>query len=584
MALFKKPQEPVSAPVSHEVPAEVLTEKTPVIKEQKEPGAYLAVPKTVKLDYAEDGVYMYIEGSAALSVMEKEAVMRHLTRRKLEDTDAGAIEAVMSGAPRAKIASAQMRRVYGEELVVDITDDLQCAYITLLPCDTEGGRRLSANDIIMELASKYRVSFGIDREEVARIVDERIYDAKIAVARGTLPVNGTDGYLEFHFDTREDGAVNRMRQVGEDEKADFKNLDLFERVTKDQLLVTKHLPIEGRAGMNVIGQSVPPLPGKLYNLPIGKNTYASDDKLKLHAQTGGSVEYANGTVRVSNCYVIDKNVDLSVGNIDFDGDVRVNGNVLAGYNIKATGSVEVKGVVEACTIEADGDIFIRGGIQGAGKGSLISNGSVFVKFAENATVKAHDMVVAESLLHSNVSCFGAIEVINGRGCIIGGNTCACVYIAAQLIGNASGRSTYLEVGASPVFRAKLLELEEEYAALSADVEKLSAAAQKPSQPNEPPKLKAYRMEVMKVLLVQSKLRDACAEEIAEMKNQLQEMKNGQVHVMKEAFQGTSITIGIASYILERPSKFATFRLREHDVEITNCRFMPQPIRPRIRRR
>ena len=62
---------------------------------------------------------------------------------------------------------------------------------------------------------------------------------------------------------------------------------------------------------------------------------------------------------------IDGNVDYAVGSINYVGDVHVHGDVLSGFSIQAMGDITVDGVVEACTIEAGGDLVVAKGIAGS---------------------------------------------------------------------------------------------------------------------------------------------------------------------------------------------------------------------------
>ena len=57
-------------------------------------------------------------------------------------------------------------------------------------------------------------------------------------------------------------------------------------------------------------------------------------------------------------------VNIKSGNVTFLGTVIVNGNVEDGYNVKASGNIEVNGAVGASRLESDGDIIVSQGIVG----------------------------------------------------------------------------------------------------------------------------------------------------------------------------------------------------------------------------
>lgn len=77
----------------------------------------------------------------------------------------------------------------------------------------------------------------------------------------------------------------------------------------------------------------------------------------------GHVSLVEGKVFVSDVYEVE-NVDLSTGNIDFEGSVQVNGNVSSNFVIRAGGNVIISGVVEGAYIEAGGNIIIARGMNG----------------------------------------------------------------------------------------------------------------------------------------------------------------------------------------------------------------------------
>ncbi len=58
-------------------------------------------------------------------------------------------------------------------------------------------------------------------------------------------------------------------------------------------------------------------------------------------------------------------MDFSTGNIDFEGDVRVLKGIRDIFEVRATGNIEVGGLIEASTIDAGGSVFAKGGMAGA---------------------------------------------------------------------------------------------------------------------------------------------------------------------------------------------------------------------------
>ncbi|MDL2217223.1 FapA family protein [Christensenellaceae bacterium OttesenSCG-928-M15] len=536
--------------------------------------APLAILSHLSLYYREDGVYLELLAPRPLPLHQMDAIITHLARKNIQSLDGAALQETLKspGEEEALIAPPQEEQHYDEAYSLTIENNQMEAYLTLLPPEEGFGALLEVDPLINELREVHKLVHGLNGVAIIALIKNKRYNEKTLIAKGTPPIAGEDGRLIWHFNHQRASDASGLRQVAENEKVDYKDLDLFEQVQAGQLLVTKVPPTEGTPGKTVLGITVNAQNGKVYNLPVGKNTYVSEDKLHMHAKTGGRVDYINGYVEVSSCYVINGNVDVGTGNIDFNGDVLIHGNVLNDFKVKATGNIEVMGIVESAVLESEKDIVIRSGMQGSGRGMLTAGGGVFVRFVEYATVQASDIIVAESLLHSNVNCFGPVEVLNGRGSIVGGNVCAGTYIAARFIGNNSGRTTQLEVGVSPAHKAQLLEVEETINALQDAVNKLQRIVQLPPLKKEGARQKEARIEAMRRLLVQKKILDENMALRTRLKEQIEEMKDGQVHAIMTAYPGTTIHMAFERYTVQAPITYATFHIHEGSIRFTSCRF------------
>ena len=108
---------------------------------------------------------------------------------------------------------------------------------------------------------------------------------------------------------------------------------------------------------------------KRTTLRFGHNITLSEDRKTLTADVDGHVMLVEGKVFVSNVLEVE-NVDISTGNIEYEGSVKVNGNVCTNFSVKAKGNIEVSGVVEGACLEADGNIIIARGMNGMARGCL----------------------------------------------------------------------------------------------------------------------------------------------------------------------------------------------------------------------
>lgn len=153
------------------------------------------------------------------------------------------------------------------------------------------------------------------------------------------------------------------------------------------------------------------------------------------------------------------NVDNSTGDIDYDGDVVIKGNVVAGFTVKAAGDITVSGIVEGATVIAGGSITFNRGIQGMTKAVVKAGGNIVSKFIESAeSVSAGGSIEADSILHSKVTAKETIKASGKNGLIIGGDVKAVYMIEAKTIGNAMGTNTTVGVGVDPAMKRRVDEL------------------------------------------------------------------------------------------------------------------------------
>lgn len=118
------------------------------------------------------------------------------------------------------------------------------------------------------------------------------------------------------------------------------------------------------------------------------------------------------------------------------------------------------GFLEGATLEAGGDIILRKGNNGGGRGKLIAKGNVMGRFFERAKVNAGKHINANYCLNSELWAEGRIEIAGKNGILAGGNAYAAQGISAFNIGNAAGIKTEISVGGEDPFIAESAALDE----------------------------------------------------------------------------------------------------------------------------
>jgi uncharacterized protein (DUF342 family) len=356
-----------------------------------------------------------------------------------------------------KVGSFESNPVNDACIKLEITDMAMKAYIRVTPPGL-GGCDLPA-ETILSFLRKNHVVHGVNEDFIRKFADRPVFNENVLIAEGTKPNNGRDDYIQYNFEIEQ--AKVRFRK-GLNDRVDFKDLHIIQNIVEGQPLAKK-IPSElGSAGMTVTGKVVPAVNGRDLILPLGKNVHVGDDELTIYADINGQVVDANGKINVEPIYTVTGNVDIKTGNIIFLGTVVVNGNVDAGFSVKASGNIEIHGTVEKAELDADGDIIVHQGITGKGTGIIRAGRSLWARFIENTWVEAENMViVSDGIINSHVDASKRIACQGKRAHIVGGRLRATEEIVADILGSSiSGTETICEVGFEPKYKEKMEALTE----------------------------------------------------------------------------------------------------------------------------
>jgi uncharacterized protein (DUF342 family) len=180
-------------------------------------------------------------------------------------------------------------------------------------------------------------------------------------------------------------------------------------------------------------------------LKLGEGVGLADDERTVIATRDGCVLWKGGTLSVIEALDVKGNVDFKIGNIDFNGEVAITGDVLPGFSVKASGAVKVGGMVEHASIDAGGSITIKGGVAGRNQAHLTAAGTIEARYLHMITVDSGDSVVIHTeCLESQVTA--ARDVLAERGAIIGGAVRAKGSVRASLVGSDLGVATAIIAG------------------------------------------------------------------------------------------------------------------------------------------
>ena len=314
-----------------------------------------------------------------------------------------------------------------------------------------GGRPVTAAIVMAELLKK-GINTGIDDLDIKDMVDGGVYETPICVARAIPPKRGENGSISFRYEKK------RVPKPQHDEfgVADFRELNLIVPIHKGDIIADIKQPTPGEPGVNIFGRAIMPEPGKMPNITVGKNTLMTADGKYIVSACDGHIMYGTGCFNVEDTVTVKSDLDISVGNIDFFGDIYIKGNVMEGFSVKAGRSLKIEGTVFSADLTAGGDITINGG---AINSRIKSDGNVKIGFCENTDIKADGSVESAQFAFCSVFCYG--ELIAKTGVITGGTITCMKDVTAGVIGSEKYTATEINIGDGSVTCARKRAAEDE---------------------------------------------------------------------------------------------------------------------------
>lgn len=325
----------------------------------------------------------------------------------------------------------------------------------------EGPNDAFSRQQILSFLSSFGVKVGLNEDALEKLIAEQIFDVMTPIARGTEPEKGADGWVEYFFDAE----PKLTPREHEDGSVDYADVNLVQNVEPGQVLARLHPATSGKHGNDLAGNTIAAVAGKPGNLSRGKNTsYADAQGYELRADTPGHVRLTKDrTVEVTTLFEVNGDVNYTVGNIDFVGDVIVRGDVLSGFRIRAQGSVEVNGVVEDAEIEAENNVVIHGGFIGSGRGRIRAGVNVTAKYVHHQQINAGvDIGISNEAMDATLIAGRSVSVVMGAGVLAGGKASAGEFIEVKVLGNEKHTRTDVIIPIETNLKAELNEQKKQY--------------------------------------------------------------------------------------------------------------------------
>jgi uncharacterized protein (DUF342 family) len=335
---------------------------------------------------------------------------------------------------------------------VNVSKDGLKALLEVCPPINEGSP--VSGDTVMEILQEENITVNINRDAIdnaVRLGTEGGVSENIIIAEGVEPINGKNSQIMLNFEP-----IKNKPKILKNGSVDYKNIDNIRLVQEGDLLLSKKPATAGVRGLSVRNEEIPAEAGVDTDITVGEGVRIEKDGTEYYAMTDGCVSFKRNTLEVSPVYSVRGSVDYSTGNITFNGSVHVKFDVLSDFKIKAEKDIYVDGICQDAHLEAGGNIIIKMGIKGDGKGSVKANGDIFVGYAENANIEAKGNIEIQKYSYSSVlRAGGRIEALKEPGVIAGGEASAFEEICVNQAGTVGNSKFSVNVGTKFFFEREL---------------------------------------------------------------------------------------------------------------------------------
>jgi uncharacterized protein (DUF342 family) len=445
---------------------------------------------------------------------------------------------------------------------ISIAKDEMTVHATFFPPGGEG--KPLELDAVMSLIQEKGVTTGIDLDAIKGCIltcnEERTRVSDAVIARGRRPVNEVPPYLVVseRLLPKEKAADFSSARI------DFRELSPFILVKKGEVLATLTPKQNGAMGTNVRGTAVAFHKEAAPSPKPGKNTLWQEGSLV--AACDGRFQGTIASLWVEEVLDVKGDVDYHFGNIDFPGDVVIQGEVKDGFVVKAGKSLLCNRSIEACQVECGGDLVTQQGIIGKEKARLRVGGTTQAKFIEGCSLdSAGSIFVRTSVLNSSIRTRDRL-VLGDRGIIIGGRIEAQNGVSAAQIGTERGPRTEIHCGVDFKVEQRLIWIRDKNIALAFKLREIENKMK--ANPSTRSVLAPLR-ERIKVAIHQLN------ENARLLVTNLDRNDDAAVSISETVYPGTYIEICHVSYFVTKPRRAVTYRLDKPSGKIVEARWDPR---------
>jgi uncharacterized protein (DUF342 family) len=398
------------------------------------------------------------------------------------------------------------------KVAISITDDSMEVRANMVP-EIGAGIPLTVENILKALAA-LGIKKGINRETIEKACAAAKARGSVSgalLARGEAPIARGGCAVKWLV------AVSPP-QLTDEFGAGETSGRTVQVITGQGIVELSEPAAEGRPGFDVKGGEIPA--DKATAFAIEHDDSIQEEAVgagkRLVAARPGELSFDGKTLTIKSVKKLEGDIGPATGNINFPGEISIDGRVLPGFAVISGANVTVTGTAEAALISAGGKVVVAQGIKGNGKGVVRAKIAIDSAFAERATLMAvGDISLKNGAVLSQIKTNGKLSIAAENGKLFGGVCQARCGIDAADIGSSSGGRTEISFGQDYLIKDQIAAVEE-------DIRKLEKA------------LSSIDEKIKTVLKIPSSLAAARAEKVKHIKR-LEQLKL-KVFTLREKFE------------------------------------------------
>lgn len=328
-------------------------------------------------------------------------------------------------------------------------------------------------EMVSEALKEASVVRGIDAKAVAGALSTALEKGSCPptlVARGEAPVASGAFAYKWLVTLPSDTPHAEVAQYAQENKK--KKLSVSEGTA---LLEIIKQGSEGRAGFDVTGRVIDPekaAPVEIHHDDSIREVLSPRGVILTAAQSG-ELSFDGWNLSIRSVHTVSGDISQVSGNLNFIGEVRIQGAVKPGCAVLAGGDIYIGDTVEASLVSSGAAVKIGKGIIGGGKGVVRARNSIQASFVEHATLlSVGDIVIQNGCLNCNVKTNGALRLLGERGNLIAGVCKARNGVDVANIGSERGIRTELSFGQDYLVKDQIELTERDIEKIKADLVEL----------------------------------------------------------------------------------------------------------------